>query len=171
MVEINVAGYGYLRLAPKAPFARRDSHRSITQIYTAFANISEWIWCVIQTTYSYLKQFLRHKTRVNNTRNVDRFCDSIICTLGPNYVTIRVGNHPFFLWKPLSASRSSLPHLGSWLHYCRERRSCWVVNCAFSEAGLLATLAFDRPHRSSHSHPSSLLCARFSSDVSVFWLR
>ena len=96
MVEINVAGYGYLRLAPKAPFARRDSHRSITHIYTAFANISEWIWCVIQTTYSYLKQFLRHKTRVNNTRNVDRFCDSIICTLGPNYVTIRVGNQQLF---------------------------------------------------------------------------
>ena len=84
--------YGYQRLAPKASFARRDSHRSIAHVYTPIANISVCIWCVIQTVYCYLKHFLWHKTRANNTRNVDNCLG--LCTVGPNYETIIVSNQP-----------------------------------------------------------------------------
>ena len=86
--EIGNAHYGYQRLTPNAPFARRDSHRSIANVHAPIANISEWIWSVIQTVNSYLKQFLWHKTRVNNTRNM--------CTLGPNYVTTIMGDRLLF---------------------------------------------------------------------------
>ena len=86
--EIRDTCCGYQQLASKASFAKRDSQGSITHVYTPIANVSEWIWWVIQTVYSYLKQFLWHKTRVNNTRNV--------CTTGQNYVSTIMGDHPLF---------------------------------------------------------------------------
>ena len=86
--EIRNTCYGCQRLASKAPFARRDSRISIANVYTPIAKISEWIWRVIQTVYSYLEQFLWHKTRVNNARNV--------CTTGQNYVSTIMGDHPLF---------------------------------------------------------------------------